>query len=163
MFVGGLAANMTTQRLRQYIVEVIGVEPENVTINRQNDNNSSFKVTVNSADKNDVFNPEFWDEGIIVKPFRESNTRAKNVNQRREQPRDQRNQKMPYWRRWTLNKPFTSRWDQHDEDQPAANITSALPQPLMDIDAATPLASRMNSPYPLKYELNQNGAYIPFY
>ena len=49
----------------------INVVPINVVLNRENKFNRSYKVTVKSVDKQQIFNPEVWDNNIIVKPFRQ--------------------------------------------------------------------------------------------
>ena len=83
----------------------------------------TFKVTIKNADKNPIFNPEFWDEGIIVKPFRERNTHHPNT-------RNNNTGHIPQWNKWNrwqlnLDKPFESRWGppipdhlKYDNNQP---------------------------------------------
>ena len=57
----------------------INVVPINVVLNRENKFNRSYKVTVKSVDKQQIFNPEVWDNNIIVKDTVRS-FNAKNCN-----------------------------------------------------------------------------------
>ena len=71
VFIGGVSNDIDEEGLQNYMKEEINVEPINVVLNRENKFNRSYKVTVKSVDKQQVFNPEVWDNNIIVKPFRQ--------------------------------------------------------------------------------------------
>ena len=113
VFLGGLSADMTEEKLREHIEQVLHIEPTEITINRRNEYNCSFKVTIKNTDKPTFFSPEYWDEGIIIKPFRERKTHPPTVSN----SRTNANHQVPYWQRWSANRdrPFTSRWDQPNQ------------------------------------------------
>ena len=70
LFVGGLKKNLTVNELHQYIVDNMDVTPESIEINKTNEYNRSFKITVQHKDKGILFTPTNWEENIIIKPFR---------------------------------------------------------------------------------------------
>ena len=70
IFIAGIDPNLSSSGLSKYIQEVLQVNPINIETNKQNENNQSFKVTVNNQGKSICFNPNMWDENIIIKPFK---------------------------------------------------------------------------------------------
>ena len=71
IFVGGVNSSLSVEDSSNHVRNNLGVSPINVTQNKRNEYNQSFKLTINSTDKNIIFNAEMWDENIIIKPFRE--------------------------------------------------------------------------------------------
>ena len=53
------------------MVEEINVHPHNIILNRENNYNRSYKITINNNDKYKVFDPNNWENNIIIKPFRQ--------------------------------------------------------------------------------------------
>ena len=70
LFVGGFRKDLSVEDLINYIKEDIQIIPKSVEINKTNDYNKSFKVTVLYKDKDIMFFPANWEENIILKPFR---------------------------------------------------------------------------------------------
>ena len=56
--------------LKTYIENELNVNPVVIEINKINEKNRSYKVTVPRKDKDTMFKPENWEESIIIKPFR---------------------------------------------------------------------------------------------
>ena len=77
IFVGGVSNDISEQGMADYMKEEIDVEPLSVELNRENEYNRSFKVTIKSVQKRQVFNADAWDSNIIVKPFRKK--RSNNI------------------------------------------------------------------------------------
>ena len=86
-FVGGLSNEIDPNTLGAYIKNSTGITPVEVTLNRRNSFNSTYKVTVKSNEKDKLFCADAWEENIIVKPFRE----RRNRDQQR-QPRYNENE-----------------------------------------------------------------------
>ena len=71
LFIGGVNKEVTPDELGAYMKEELNIETTNIEVNKQNEFNQSFKVTINSTDKNIVFRPDAWENNIVIKPFRE--------------------------------------------------------------------------------------------
>ena len=71
IFVGGVSNQMSEEDFFKHIQDELNVTPINVTANRSNNFNQSFKLTIKNTDKHQIFNPEMWEENIIIKPFRD--------------------------------------------------------------------------------------------
>ena len=71
VFIGGISNDINEEGLEHYMKQEINVVPINVVLNRENKFNRSYKVTVKSVDKQQIFNPEVCDNNITVKPFRQ--------------------------------------------------------------------------------------------
>ena len=71
IFVGGVSNQMSEDDFFKHIQDELNVTPINVTANRSNNFNQSFKLTIKNTDKHQIFNPEMWEENIIIKPFRD--------------------------------------------------------------------------------------------
>ncbi len=88
-FVGGLSNEMDPSTLAEHIKSSIGIVE--VSLNRRNFYNSSFKVTIQNTDKEKFFCAEAWEENIILKPFREQRRQHQGQrNDENEAPRQQR-------------------------------------------------------------------------
>jgi hypothetical protein len=70
LFIGGLRKDLTSEDFQSFIHDSLEITPIRVEINRTNDYNRSFKVTVYHKDKNTMFSSGNWEENIIIKPFR---------------------------------------------------------------------------------------------
>ena len=68
-FVGGVSNKISVEVLKAHIQNEMGIEPISVQINKINDYNRSFKVTVKTADTEVFVNPEQWEQNIIIKSF----------------------------------------------------------------------------------------------
>ena len=119
LFIGGVDINMDEQALGDHIVEDFGVEPIDISINKTNRYNRSFKVDVKLEDKDSLLVPEKWENNIIIKPFKlkrnptnHDQQNQQNQPQRRRQQRDGFNQN---WR-YTINEPFQSRWNSNNSN-----------------------------------------------
>ncbi len=77
-FVGGISNNTSEETLRQYIWEEMNVEPIVVAINKINNFNRSFKVTVNAANKDKLVDPASWETNIIIKEYREKRKQSRD-------------------------------------------------------------------------------------
>ena len=75
IFVGGVNNQLSVEDFSQHVKDNLGVTPINVSQNKCNNYNQSFKLTIRSSDKDKIFNAEMWDENIIIKPFRERRQR----------------------------------------------------------------------------------------
>ena len=71
IFVGGVHKELSIEDFTKHVKDNLGVSAISVVQNRCNEYNQSFKLTICSTDKNKIFNPEMWDENIVIKPFRE--------------------------------------------------------------------------------------------
>ena len=49
----------------------MNITPINVVVNKINNYNRSYKVTIQKKDKDIIFTPTNWEENIIIKAFRE--------------------------------------------------------------------------------------------
>ena len=116
VFVGGVSNRLTEELLYKHLEEELLITPIRITHNKSNNYNQSFKVVVNCADKNVIFNPESWDENIILKPFKEKENRASNYSNNRSEGRYNRG----VYQNWK-NKPFQSRWDEQNGNLDANN------------------------------------------
>ena len=70
LFVGGINNNIGPDEISNYLVEELGITPIAVEINKVNNYNRSYKITVQMKDKDIMFTPTNWEENIIIKPFR---------------------------------------------------------------------------------------------
>ena len=70
LFVGGLRKNLRCEDLSKHIQEDLHITTTSVEINKTNNYNRSFKITVQYKDKDIMFTPANWEENIIIKPFR---------------------------------------------------------------------------------------------
>ena len=70
IFVGGLNKSVSVDRLANYLNDKLHVEPVNIILNKTNEFNQSYKITIRGEDKNKVLCAEAWENNIIVKPFR---------------------------------------------------------------------------------------------
>ena len=70
LFVGGLKKNLSCEMLSRHIQEDLHITPKSVEINKTNEYNRSFKITVQYKDKDTMFTPTNWEGGVIIKPFR---------------------------------------------------------------------------------------------
>ena len=73
LFVGGLKKNLSCEMLSRHIQEDLHITPKSVEINKTNEYNRSFKITVQYKDKDTMFTPTNWEGGVIIKPFRVRN------------------------------------------------------------------------------------------
>jgi hypothetical protein len=70
IFVGGVSNQINEELFKIYLETEIGITPFSVILNKENDYNRSYIVSINNTEKNKVFNPSLWDNNIIIKPFR---------------------------------------------------------------------------------------------
>ena len=71
LFIGGISNDVTPEILSSYIKDELKVTQSEVEINKINDYNRSYKVTVPRDNKDILFNPENWEKNIIVKAYRD--------------------------------------------------------------------------------------------
>ena len=71
IFIGGINNQLSVDDFSKHVQEHLHVTPVQVSQNKKNNYNQSFKLTINSTDKMKIFDPEKWEENIIIKPFRE--------------------------------------------------------------------------------------------
>ena len=71
LFIGGISNDVTPEILSTYIKDELKVTQSEVEINKINDYNRSYKVTVPRDNKGILFNPENWEKNIIVKAYRD--------------------------------------------------------------------------------------------
>ena len=71
IFVGGVNNQLSVEDFTKHVKDNLAVMPIEVVQNRCNNYNQSFKLTIDSTDKNKIFNAEMWEENIIIKPFRQ--------------------------------------------------------------------------------------------
>jgi hypothetical protein len=69
IFIGGVDPSLSADSFFNHLQENLHIEPVYVECNRNNKYNQSFCVTVNAADKTKIFDPNLWEENIIIKPF----------------------------------------------------------------------------------------------
>ena len=74
LFIGGVSNEFSEADLKMYIEKDLKINPVSISINKVNQKNRSYKVTVPRKDKDIMFMPENWEESIIIKPFRTRNT-----------------------------------------------------------------------------------------
>ena len=98
IFVGGVNNRLTVEDFSEHVKDNLGVTPINVAQNKCNNYNQSFKLTIRSSDKDKIFNPEMWEENIIIKPFRE---RRHPDNEQNETNRRDRNLDMYAFQNFT--------------------------------------------------------------
>ena len=82
IFVGGISNHINEKLFKIYMETEIGITPFSICLNKENEYNRSYIVTINNTEKNKVFNPSLWDNNIIVKPFRKkrlSSSLAQNL------------------------------------------------------------------------------------
>ena len=70
LFIGGVNNQYSENDLKTYIENELNVSPVIIAVNKINEKNRSYKVTVPRKDKDTMFKPENWEESIIIKPFR---------------------------------------------------------------------------------------------
>lgn len=70
IFVGGVSNQINEELFKNYLETEIGITPLSVILNKENEYNRSYKVSVSNTEKNIIFNPALWDNNIIVKPYR---------------------------------------------------------------------------------------------
>ena len=75
-FIGGISNQFNENDLNAYIRQELKVVPLDITINKVNPKNRSYKVTVPRKDKDVLFKPENWEQNIIIKPFRTRNVQT---------------------------------------------------------------------------------------
>ena len=80
VFIGGLSNETSEEDLTTYMKDELNINPLAITVNKINNYNRSYKVTINSKDKIEVFCPDHWEENIIIKPFRERNNTINHNN-----------------------------------------------------------------------------------
>ena len=75
---------MTLAMVEQYHEFLLAhlVSPFSLLINKVNNYNRSYKVTIQSSDKNKVCSPEAWESNIIIKPFRKRQSRFNQNNRK---------------------------------------------------------------------------------
>ena len=71
VFIGGLSNETSEEDLTTYMKDELNINPLAITVNKINNYNRSYKITINNKDKKEVFCPDHWEENIIIKPFRE--------------------------------------------------------------------------------------------
>ena len=82
LFIGGVNNDFSETDLESYIKTVLKINVLSIQVNKINQNNRSYKVTVHKKDKDIMFTPSNWEESITIKPYRERNTsRYSNYNQ----------------------------------------------------------------------------------
>ena len=74
-FIGGISNNTSEEDMARHIQGEIGIAPICISINKINNFNRSFKVTIKAEDKETLTNPELWHENVIIKTYRENRTR----------------------------------------------------------------------------------------
>ncbi len=62
------------------IITELGIEHVKVHVNKVNDYNRSYKVTVKSGDREKLIDPTSWETNIIIKDFREKKKQPSNVH-----------------------------------------------------------------------------------
>ncbi len=70
LFIGGIKLDIDEDALNNHIIEEFGIEPVNISINKSNKYNRSFKVDIKEEDKDGLLIPEKWENNIIIKPFK---------------------------------------------------------------------------------------------
>ena len=112
IFVGGVNNDIQEDGMKNYIKDEVNVQAINVVLNKENKFNRSFKVTIKKSDKEKVFNPEVWDNNIIIKPFRQkrlysSQSEYQNLYNQNRFFNPNSNDNNQY-----KNRVFQSRWDE---------------------------------------------------
>ena len=82
LFIGGISNEVDEEMLNNYLVSELEVQPIDISINKINNYNRSYKVTIQSSDKNKVCCPEAWESNIIIKPFRKRQSRFNQNNRK---------------------------------------------------------------------------------
>lgn len=80
LFIGGISNGVDEAMLNNYLITELEVQPIDISINKINNYNRSYKVTIQSSDKNKVCCPEAWESNIIIKPFRHRQARNNQDN-----------------------------------------------------------------------------------
>ena len=80
LFIGGVNNEFSEVDLDAYIKNELKVNPVSIAVNKINQRNRSYKVTVPRKDKDIMFKPENWEESIIIKPFRLRKPSTLNLN-----------------------------------------------------------------------------------
>ena len=70
VFIGGVSNAFLEADMRKYIENELSIKVTGVEINKINERNRSYKVTVMRKDKDELFNPADWEENIIIKAYR---------------------------------------------------------------------------------------------
>ena len=70
LFVGGISNDIGPNDITNYLVEELRITPISVEINKINNYNRSYKITLQKKDKDIMFTSTNWEENIIIKPFR---------------------------------------------------------------------------------------------
>ena len=70
VFIGGVSNRINEEHMKLYMETELGVTPISITLNRENEFNRSYRVSVSNSEKDKIFNPSLWDNNIIIKPFR---------------------------------------------------------------------------------------------
>ena len=83
VFVGRVDNDVSCEDLENYIYDVCGVQASNVSnLIIRTDEYKAFKVTVKFTEREKLFNPELWPEGIIIDKFySRSRTESDNLRQ----------------------------------------------------------------------------------
>ena len=91
LFVGGFNLDLTPESMKNRIKKETGLDVLQVTLNKTK-YNRSYKIDINPRDKDKAFDPNTWDEGLVVKPFKPKKHRShreyQNI-QREEYPNEQ--------------------------------------------------------------------------
>ena len=81
VFVGGVSNEIDERGLEAYMKHEIKVQPLDITLNKQNRYNRSYKVTIKKDDKENVFNPDIWESNLIIQPYRYRRNHSTPYNQ----------------------------------------------------------------------------------
>ena len=70
IFISRCQTYITTEEIREYVQEIAGVESDVERIQSRSQNYASFLITVDKSVEDKVLDPDEWQEGLVVRPFR---------------------------------------------------------------------------------------------
>ena len=70
VFVGRVTKDIGESDIKQYIKEVFDIVVKKIEILKiKTDKYNAFKVTVNLSDRDTLFKPDLWPEGLVINKF----------------------------------------------------------------------------------------------
>ena len=70
IFISRCQTYITVDQIREYVQEIAGVESDVERIQSRSQNYASFLITVDKSVEDKVLDPDEWQEGLVVRPFR---------------------------------------------------------------------------------------------
>ena len=70
IFVSRVRPTITVEQIREFVGSIAGVEAEVERITTRNDRYASFLIQVEKRVEEQVLDPDEWEEGLIIRPFR---------------------------------------------------------------------------------------------